>query len=231
MLNMKHRGPFITLLVTGAAFATLVAANAVRSAGDNGVDAQTPAATGTAPSSQPTPPAETVTLDPTTPAPTASTPPTGFPAEVTYAGRTADRRATIAIAVLNNRAAGYFCDGRAVESWLTGTASGGVVTLRSKAGDTVRARLSGESLTGTITVAGRTLGFDAGTAKAPAGLYRARGSNTTIGWIVLPDGSQVGIRSSSGRRAPAPRLDPNRGAVVIGGTVLPAGPVTGATVF
>jgi hypothetical protein len=234
MLNMKHRGPFITLLVTGAAFATLVTANAVRSAGDNGAEAQPPAATGTAPTSRPTPPAETVTLDPTTPAvPTtpAPTPPTGFPAEATYAGRTADRRATIAIAVLNNRAAGYFCDGRAVESWLTGTAAGGVVTLRSKSGDTVRARLSGGSLTGTITVAGRTLGFDAATAEAPAGLYRARGSAVTIGWIVLPDGSQVGIRSSSGRRTPAPRLDPDRGAVVIGDTVLPAGPVTGATVF
>jgi hypothetical protein len=238
MLNMKHRGPFITLLVAGAAFATLLTANAVQSAGDNGAGAQPPAVTGSpAPSGQPTKaPAEpptTVTLDPATPVPTAtaSTPPTGFPAKATYAGRTADRRATIAIAVLNGRAAGYFCDGRAVEAWLTGTVSGGVVTLRSKSGDTVRAQLTDGSLTGTITVGSRTLSFDAGIAKAPAGLYRARGATTTIGWIVLPDGSQVGISSSSGRRTPAPRLDPDRGGAVVGDTVLPAGPVTGATVF
>lgn len=252
---MKHRGPLVTLLVTAAAFAVLVVANVVQS--DGGADAQAPAATGSPapsgppptvatldPGTAPTAPPSTVTLEPTTPAPTtqpptteppATQPPTGFPAKATYAGRTADRRATIAIAVLNGRAAGYFCDGRSIEAWLTGTASGGVVTLRSKAGDTVRAQLTDGSLAGTIQVAGRTLSFDADAAKAPAGVYRGRGSaggaTTTIGWIILPDGSQVGISSAAGRRTPAPRLDPARGAVVVGNTVIPADPVSGATVF
>ena len=49
--------------------------------------------------------------------------------------------------------------------------------------------------------------FEIDEAKRPAGLYRARGSKTTIGWIVLPDGSQVGVQTTGSDSSAAPRLD------------------------
>jgi len=59
---------------------------------------------------------------------------------------------------------------------------------------------------------GATLPFSAQAATGQAGLYQSRrvlnGIATRIGWIVLPDGSQVGIRNNGGTRTPAPTLDP-----------------------
>jgi hypothetical protein len=256
MLDMKTRSPIVTLIAVAGAFTVLLAVNALQSTGDAGT---APTATGgpAAPPTSSAPPAEEPTSPPpastapppetpTSPPPASTAPPPepsaepsseppAIPAQAVWAGRTTDRRATIAIAVRNGRAAGYFCDGRAVESWLTGSAEGDRITLRSKSGDTAEARLAGGRLTGTITVSGRELGFTAAAAKPPAGLYRASGTangrQTTIGWIVLADGSQVGISRTGSTRTPAPRLDPSRGGAVVGDVVLPVQPVSGDTVF
>jgi hypothetical protein len=48
------------------------------------------------------------------------------------ASDTKDGSAAIAEAVLGNQAAGYFCDGRNVESWLGGTDDGADITVKSK---------------------------------------------------------------------------------------------------
>jgi hypothetical protein len=60
----------------------------------------------------------------------------------------------------------------------------------------------------------------------PAGLYRARGSKTTIGWIVLEDGSEVGIQTTS-TVSSAPQLDPADPEVTVNGEKLDAAPVSG----
>ncbi len=64
-------------------------------------------------------------------------------------------------------------------------------------------------------------------AKKPAGLYRARGSKTTIRWIVLEDGSRVGIQTAAADSAAAPELNPESPQVTANGESLDAKPING----
>jgi hypothetical protein len=148
-----------------------------------------------------------------------------------FAGRTGGREATLAIAVKGGRAAAYVCDGRRVEAWLTGTQTAGRLTLRSRSGERLAGTLAGTTVTGTVTLHGRTLRFTIGRAGPPAGLYRARTANkATIGWIVLPDGSQVGI-DNDGTPVPAPPLDPQSGTATVDGSTVTATSITGDETF
>jgi hypothetical protein len=131
------------------------------------------------------------------------------------------------VAVLRDKAAAYLCDGRNVESWLRGTVDRDEIKLRSKKEAKLEAVLNGDRLEGTIEVNDEKLGFEISEARQPAGLYRAKGSKTTIGWIVLPDGSQVGIQTSDGQSSPAPKLDPDAPRLSVDGERLDADPVSG----
>ncbi len=144
-----------------------------------------------------------------------------------YAGRTRDDSAAIAVAVLGEKAAAYLCDGRNVESWMRGTVDGDEIELESKAGAKLEAKLDGNRLKGTIEVNDEKLRFEIAEAEKPAGLYRAKGSKTTIGWIVLPDGSQVGIQTTGEESSAAPELDPDAPQVSVDGEQLDAEPVSG----
>ena len=145
-----------------------------------------------------------------------------------YAGRTEDGTIAVAIAVLGNKAAAYLCDGESVESWLRGTVDGDQITLRNKNGSTeLEARLDDGRLEGKIDLDGDELEFTVGEAEEPAGLYRARGAKTTIGWIVLPDGSQVGVQTTGEDSTPAPELDPANPEVTVDGEPLRGEPVSG----
>ena len=93
------------------------------------------------------------------------------------------------------------------------------------------AALDGPGLTGVAVVGGQQFPFTIGVAAAPAGLYRGEDGSTTIGWIVLPDGGQVGIATTGGSSAPARRLDPQDGAVTLNGRQIEAEPVAGDTTF
>jgi hypothetical protein len=132
--------------------------------------------------------------------------------------------------VKGGRAVAYLCDGRRVEAWLTGTQAAGRLTLRSKAGEQLTGTLTAEAVTGTVTVRGRRVSFEIGRAAPPAGLYRARTARNTIGWIVLSDGSQVGI-DNDGTPAPAPPLDPSSSTATVGGTAVTATSITGDETF
>src|SRR5829696_4914194 len=161
---------------------------------------------------------------------TATAEPEGdqFPEKVVYAGRTDDDSAAIAVAVLGDRAAAYVCDGRNVESWMRGSAREGELKLRAKNGDTVEAKLEGSRIDGTIELGDEKLDFTIDEAKRPAGLYRVRGSGHTIGWIVLPDGYQVGIEArDDGTSTAAPKLDPDQPDVEVNGESVTAKPVVG----
>ena len=120
---------------------------------------------------------------------------------------------TLAVGVKGNRAAGYLCDGKKVEAWLEGDVKGNTLTLHGRdASTSVTATVDRAALHGNVTLGGATLPFSAQAATGQAGLYQSRrvlnGIATRIGWIVLPDGSQVGIRNNGGARTPAPTLDP-----------------------
>ena len=66
-------------------------------------------------------------------------------------------------------------------------------------------------------------------AVKPSGLYRAttevRGAKIDGGWVVLPGGRQVGILRRGDKPSPAPRIDPETGAVTVDGEQLTARPV------
>ncbi|MEV5961457.1 hypothetical protein AB0L70_06805 [Kribbella sp. NPDC051952] len=204
---------------------TAPTAGAAPSATQPAETSKTPPETVPVPTPEPTAP-ETTAPEPTEPPkPTATA-----QLNAVYAGRTANREATVAVAVKGAKAAAYICDGQSLEAWLTGTYTAGQLNLRSKTGERITATLSKNAVTGTLTLSGKTLRFTIAQAGPPAGLYRAKNSKSTIGWIVLPDGSQVGI-DNDGSPAAAPRLDPTSRQATVGGASVTAQSITGDETF
>ncbi|PVZ04549.1 serine/threonine-protein kinase [Actinomycetospora cinnamomea] len=128
-----------------------------------------------------------------------------------FAGRSSGNEITVAVATRNGQVAAYICDGESVEAWLDGEIQNREVRLRNAKGATLSATVTDSAAFGTMTVRGRTLPFSAQLAPAPAGLYEARSGGTRTGWIVLADGSQVGLSQTNGVSTPAPELDPATG--------------------
>ena len=234
---MAQRGPLVTAVVVVGGLVGLMTANAAGGLVTAGGPSPTPSPAGATQTETTTePPVETTTEPPatapeTTTEETTQAPPpvtSGFPDEVVYAGKTVDSPIWVAVAVKGTDASAYLCDGNTVESWLTGTAANGAVDLKSKDGaNTLTANLSGGTLAGTITVAGEAHEFSIGVAPPPAGLYRGEDGQTTVGWIILPSGQQVGIARTGDKEAPAPPLNPAKGGAVVNGEFVPAEKVTG----
>jgi hypothetical protein len=224
---VKHRSPLLTLAAVAVAFAIMFTVNMLASPpGSSSTGTATPAAPTTAstrPGSQET---GTAAASPS-PSATKSAEDSKFPQKVVYAGRAEDGAGAIAVAVLGTQAAAYFCDGRSVESWFRGTVTGSDISLKNKDGATLQASLDGDHLKGSLRIKNERVRFEINEAKKPAGLYRARGSKTTIGWIVLEDGSEVGVQTTGQDSTPAPELDPENPQVTVDGTELDAAPVNG----
>jgi hypothetical protein len=227
---VTHRSPLVTLLGLVAAFAIMFGVNLASSAPrDSYTGSPSPAATPTAAATSPSAPPPSEPPSPT-PSPTQSARETElekFPNKVVYAGRTDDDSAALAVAILGDQAAAYLCDGQDVEAWFRGTVKGNEISLTSKRGAALEAKLVHGALEGKIELADEELTFTIGQADPPAGIYRARGSKTTIGWIVLPDGSQEGIQTTGEESAPAPELDPDNPQVTVDGEQLQGEPVSG----
>jgi serine/threonine-protein kinase len=218
---MKLRGPILTL-IAGAAFAAVLL----------GIDmtSQHPAAVG---AGAPRPPANGAsTPAPTTaPSPTASTTPA--PPNATYAGNVdGGSGASIAIAVHNGTAVAYLCDGR-TEAWLQGSATG-AVALTGAGHSTLFATYAQGRLTGSITANSHSWTFSVGPVAPPSGLYRAtatvRSARIVGGWIVLPDGRQVGVVDVDGRPGPAATLDTTSLTSTVNDTTVTAAPVDGSPI-
>jgi Protein kinase domain len=155
-------------------------------------------------------------------------------AEAVFTGRTADNGLTLAVGIKDGKAAGYLCDGKSMEAWLEGDVAGSTVTLHGRDPSTVvTAKADQHALLGSVAVGGMVRSFAADVAAGRAGLYQnvrvVNGITTRIGWIVLPDGSQVGIANRNGKRAPAPPLDLATLQAVDGGQPVSAQPVSGTT--
>ena len=193
---MKRRGPLITLVLTLGALVVILSLN----------DALIP----NQPGAEPAPTSAAEPAD----QPSAAAPDDAqFPDEAVYAGKDATGKVAVAVAIKGDRAVGYLCDGRSLEAWLTGTVDGGRATLEAESGGaTVDARFNGKRVTGVVADGDDQYAFDLDKADPPAGLYREQNDTTTIGWIVLPDGRQVGIKNTDGTLTPAPRLDPETDA-------------------
>lgn len=213
---MKQLTPLFTAGLVVLALIGFMAFNATRA----GEEAAAPAA--------PT----TVQAGPTTTTATTARSAPGFPAEAVYAGKADDERLAVAIAVKGRKAAAYLCDGARVEAWLKGAVKDGRIEVASADGKAgLTALLDGGDVTGTATVGAQEYRFTLDRAKKPAGLYRGEDGSTTIGWIVLPDGSQVGIASAGSVAEPAPPLDADSSTATVNDRPVTAAPVSGDTAF
>ncbi|MFI7501957.1 hypothetical protein ACIBVL_26450 [Streptomyces sp. NPDC049687] len=215
---MKRPGPLLTLLAGLVLGLFLLTLNATTG---------TSRTTNASSSYEERSPSPTPTRADASPEPTRTPPP-----DADYAGRTDDDSAAIAVSVRDGKAIAYFCDGRAKESWLRGDVEDdGTLRLTGGQGATLDGTLrEGKRIRGTVDVAGTHQAFTADKAKKPSGLYRAtatvRSAKIDAGWIVLKDGTQVGVLTRDGEPAPAPRIDPETGAVTVDGQQLTARPAT-----
>jgi hypothetical protein len=245
---MRLRGPYLTLLA-GLVIAGVIAGLSASAFADAKAEAARQAApatpanpppTGGEPTAEPggEPTAEPGVeptgepgVEPTDPEPTAAPAPPAQKRKAVYAGRVDGGGATVAVSVKGDKAIAYVCDGKRVEAWLSGTVNGDSMTLRGANNATLTASLSGTRLAGTVEVGRRNWEFDIPQVRKPSGLYQAArnvaGARIVGSWIVLPDGSQVGVLVDGGGPGPAPQFDPGSGAVTVGDTsllVLPVGP-------
>ncbi|MGK5628365.1 hypothetical protein [Streptomyces sp. URMC 123] len=231
---MKRSGPLYTLLAGLALALTVLALNATTGSGTaavgGGPGAPSPSPYAAAPGAPATPSTPGASSRP----PSARPPSPGKEAE-DYTGRTADGVADVAVSVRDRRATAYYCDGRTTESWLRGTAGDdGDLRLSGRGGATLTGTLRAGRVTGRVRVDGRDRDFTADRAEPPAGLYRTRtavrGAPVEGGWIVRPDGGQVGLLTTGpeGRPRPAPELDPADGTVTVDGVEVVAERVAGA---
>ncbi|MEZ0073554.1 hypothetical protein [Planotetraspora sp. GP83] len=139
-----------------------------------------------------------------------ATPADTTPKKVDYAGVAQGNGGLVAIAVRNGKAVAYFCDGH-IEAWLKGTAENNTITLEGK-DSLITAALGGGKAQGRLQVGHAKWRFVAPVVKKPSGLYRAtaivRGAKIVGGWIVLPNGQEVGRVAIGGNGEPAPRFTP-----------------------
>jgi serine/threonine-protein kinase len=224
---MKGKTPLLTLLVG------LLTAIALVIAGMNATSKD--AARKKARAAADTAPATTPAATPTSAAPVA--PATSAPpldqTKATYAGRVAGAGGTIAIAVHDGTAIAYLCDGRRIEAWLQGTANAGALTMTGANNASLTGTFGADKAGGTVSAAGRQWTFEVPAVTAPSGLYRAAanvaGAQVIGGWIVLADGTQVGVLNTAGEPRPAPELNTSTGKTVVGDTTLTATPINGTT--
>ncbi|MGH3787609.1 MAG: hypothetical protein ACRDRG_13905 [Pseudonocardiaceae bacterium] len=241
---MTNRGPIVTLCAVAASAIVLLAINMTAINQTSNQVIGTPPPQSAPPLAEPPlqeppldePPPDEPPLNESQSAepPEGAPPPVADAEQVTYAGRTSGNEATIAIAVRDDDVAAYLCDGRRVEAWLEGTNTDGDLTLEGANGAKATGTVDGDAVFGTVWVDGKQLPYSARVASPPAGLYQGSGTvNGTpnrIGWIVLPDGSQVGMRSKNGIREPAPVLNPKAlGGVTVEGVRIRPQRVVGDT--
>ena len=217
---MRRSGPLLTLLVglvLGVGLLVL-SMNATNRADEQAAAQVTASASPTATAT--VPPAQTEPPQTPEPAPPA-----------TYAGRVDGGAATVAIAMNAGLAVAYVCDGRQIEAWLQGPTSGGTMALIGAGGANLTGTYGNGVSAGSVAAAGKTWTFTAPVAQEPAGLYRATasvaGARVVGGWIVLPDGAQVGVLTEDGRPAAAPPLDVATGQASVGGTPIAAERMSG----
>jgi hypothetical protein len=218
---MNRKGPLITLLAGFGLAAVLISMSMVATS-RNTERTATKDTAAVRPSLSASPTAS--------PTPSASPSPEGVRA--TYAGRVTGGVATVAVAIKDGQAVAYVCDGRRVESWLKGTASEGKLNLTNPKGASLRGEYGGGKATGSVSVAGKQFTFAVPAAAAPGGLYRAattvNNARVVGGWIVLPDGTQVGVLSTNSQPAPAPRLDTSKLTANVNGATVTAKPIDGS---
>jgi len=211
--------------------------------------AATPApttASATTPTSAPavTPTSAPATAPAVTPT-TASTSNSYVPPQADYVAQVNGGGAAVAISVHKGKAVAYVCNGHAVAAWYRGSAANGKLNLTGKNGARLSVAYGSGKATGSVTADGVQFNFSAPmvhgvlpTGHRKPGLYEAtatvHGVKIKAGWIVLPDGSQVGSveyfsDSAIPPTAQAPLLNLATGTAQYDGVTLVASLISGLT--
>jgi hypothetical protein len=163
----------------------------------------------------------------TTAPPSRPAPPRPPALDVTWSG-SAGRGTTIAIVAKGAAAIAYLCDGSRTEAWLQGTATGGRLDLAGAGNARLTGTFTGARAEGTVTARGQRFGFDVPAVPKSSRLFRAtgtvRGARIVAGWIVLPNGRQVGLATVGGAVVRPSTLDVATGAATVAGTPVTAAP-------
>ncbi|MEW2383615.1 hypothetical protein AB0873_16200 [Micromonospora sp. NPDC047707] len=245
---MKRMTPMLTL-ATGTVLAAVLftmsaqAAPPAPAAGAGAGQANAAAPPGAAPGAAPDAPGApgAPADEPATPGaqPAATSPPPSPPAASPAPGTAAvdgtwtghlDGGATIALTVRQGRAVAYVCDGRSLEIWLRGTVTGKELDLTGKDGARLTGTVEGDRVRGEVRVGDKRWAFTAtATGGTSPALYRAtaqvRDAGVDGGWILLADGTQVGVVTWNGKPVAAPPLDPAFGTTIVNGVTITAVPV------
>jgi hypothetical protein len=119
----------------------------------------------------------------------------------TWVGKLVDSDAYIAIMKAGTNHLIYVTDGKNVNVWFEGNASGAVAgyfTFNNDEGGTIINNPAGDGFGGTVTIkAGDHHKYTTVPAKGEAGLYRAKDASGESAWIVLDDGSFRGAKVSA----------------------------------
>jgi len=163
------------------------------------------------------------------------------PTRANYAGRVGGGGGSVAVSVHGDKAIAYVCNGSTVEGWMRGKVENGKLTLTGKNKAHLTASIHTGTVTGDVEAHGTDYSFSVSTVSKSSGkssgLYQATavvdGKTIKVGWIVLPDGTQIGSLEKDAESAEdavtAPKLDVATMTAQVGGLVLHAVPVSGVT--
>jgi hypothetical protein len=242
---MKHKGPIITLAAGLIVAAVLMVMNlnvsrdaAAKEAANSAADA--PAANIPAindPTATTPPATATATATATAAPPAAASPPAvvaqppAVGTQITFAGTVDGSAATLAIAIKDGKAVAYLCDGKTAEAWLKGTATSGQLNLTGASEATLTGTFGENTASGDVSAAGKQFTFSIKPVTEPSGLYRStsnvRNAQLVGGWIVLPNGKQVGLAKLDGNTIAVPPLDTTSKSATVDGVTVSAGRLDG----
>jgi hypothetical protein len=232
---MKRNGPLITLLV-GIGVAAVLFLLSLQATRTGNAAARPAVAAGLQASASPDPVGavavpEDAQIAPASQAPTPAKLDKQPLAQVatpdgTWAGYL--KLGTLALSIKDGKAIAYFCDGKKAEAWLKGTAQNGRLDLTGKNGAVLAGTVDKDHAKGKVTVGGRPSDFTVKAVSKPSGLYRAaadvRGAKIVGGWIVLKDGTQVGLATVGGRVTTPSDVDVTTGRATVDGSTVTAVP-------
>jgi serine/threonine-protein kinase len=145
---------------------------------------------------------------------------------------------SIAIVIHDTSAVAYFCNGGALEAWMSGVPDNGKLALTGKDSASAQVNYALGHARGWVNVGGKHFLFSIIAVHAPSGLYQSiavvRGATVKAGWIVLANGQQVGSLSTD-PNAPAPTsqkapaLNLTTRTADFGGSTLHATPIDAET--
>jgi hypothetical protein len=150
-----------------------------------------------------------------------------------------DAGAAVAVSVHGNKAVAYVCDGHKVGHWFNGTVKNGKLDLAGQDGAHITLNYRSAKSAGYVMADGHQYTFSAPTLHGHrSGLFESvamvHGVKVKFGWIVLPDGYQVGSAivnpdSADPQVTPAPPLDPATGTADDDGVAIIATLISGVS--